>query len=507
MLRLRRRENHLQYEFLPAALEISESPPSPLGRIVIWIIFTIITVAIIWACFGKIDEVAVARGKVVPDGRLKVVQSLEEGIITAIDVSEGQRVKEGQLLVELDSTMKVVDVESLQLAIDTAGIERELLKEALEGKNVHSITSKVNLPDEIETNLLMLAQARDSEYETKKNLLELLVQQSEEQLLISQSDLQKLEESILIIKDKEKTLKKLMESGGIEASNLDKVEKSIEILKEQEENYKKLYESGATAKSEWLDKKNELILAQIEYESQKARVAQEKSSLELNWKNATDELTLTQEELLSQKIRVEQAENKLEEAKTNQDYAVKEREYTILNLIVETDKKIAELESQLTKASKSVQFQSIVSPVDGTVHGLVSNTIGGVVTPAQPIMTIVPDGTPLIIEASLLNKDIGFVTVGQEVAVKFDTFPFQKYGTIKGKVESISPDAFEDEGMGSVYKMKVSLEKSEIMVNGKAVGISPGMAATAEIKTGKKRIIEFFLEPLIKYADESLKIR
>lgn len=97
--------------------------------------------------------------------------------------------------------------------------------------------------------------------------------------------------------------------------------------------------------------------------------------------------------------------------------------------------------------------------------------------------------------------------VGQEVEVKLDTFPFQKYGTLKGEVLLISPDAFEDEKLGQVYKMKVKLEKSTIIVGGNEVNISPGMTVSAEIKTGKRRIIEFFLEPIVKYAKESITIR
>lgn len=507
MLKRLKRENNLQYEFLPAALEISETPPPPLGRIVIWLIFAILSVAILWACLGKVDEVAVARGKVIPDGRLKVVQPLEEGIITAIHVTEGQRVKEGQLLIELDSTMKKVDLESIEKAIDTAKLERDLLKKGLDGEDLQELVSKVNLPDEIKSNLLKLSQSKDSEYQVKKQSMAFVVLQFEEKLQIAVSDMKKLEHNLPMLKEKEQKLKNLIGSGGVEAANLIKLEKSIEILKEQEQKYKELYDSGAIAKNEWLDKYNELALAEKEYESQKARVNQEKGTLELNWKNANDELVLAQKELSTQKIRVEEAKSKLEEAKTNMDNLGKERDTSIINLVVEKDKQITELEGELIKAKKSVQFQSLVAPVEGTVHGLASNTIGGVVTPAQPIMTIVPDDTPLIIEASLLNRDVGFVEVGQEAAIKIDTFPFQKYGTIKGKVEIISPDAFEDEKLGSVYKMKVTPETSGIMVNGKEVHISPGMTVSAEITTGKRRIIEFFLEPIIKYAEESLKLR
>ena len=172
-----------------------------------------------------------------------------------------------------------------------------------------------------------------------------------------------------------------------------------------------------------------------------------------------------------------------------------------------SDKKITALEGELEKARKSKQYQTLTSPVDGTIHGLASNTIGGVVTPAEPILTIVPDGTPLIIEASLLNKDVGFVDVNQEAAVKFDTFSFQKYGTIKGKVVNISPDSVDDEKLGSVYKMKVKLEKNTINVQGKINNICSGMSVSVEIKTGERRIIEFFLEPIAKYAKDSIKLR
>ena len=145
--------------------------------------------------------------------------------------------------------------------------------------------------------------------------------------------------------------------------------------------------------------------------------------------------------------------------------------------------------------------------MSGTVHGLASYTIGGVVTPAQPIVTIVPEGTPLIVEAMALNKDVGFLKTGQEAEIKLDTFPFQRYGTIKAKIVSISPDAFEDEKLGPVYKIKVATEKLHIAVDGKNIPVSPGMAVSVEVKTRKRRIIEFFLSPIVKYADEGLTLR
>ena len=256
---------------------------------------------------------------------------------------------------------------------------------------------------------------------------------------------------------------------------LKKLEKTSAILIEQEAAYRKLYEKDFIARADLLEKQKEFHTIVNEFEAQK-------------------------------KI-VKQAIDSLEEAKKNLETLKKEREKALLTDIVEKEKNIIAIEGEAIKAKKRYELEKLCSPVSGTVHGIASYTIGGVVTPAQPIVTIVPDGTPLVVEAMALNKDIGFLKEGQKAEVKLDTFPFQKYGTIKGKVVSISPDAFEDEKMGPVYKIKVEMERLYIAVDGKKVPVSPGMAVSVEVKTNKRRIIEFFLSPIVKYADESLTLR
>jgi multidrug efflux pump subunit AcrA (membrane-fusion protein) len=197
----------------------------------------------------------------------------------------------------------------------------------------------------------------------------------------------------------------------------------------------------------------------------------------------------------------------IEEARKNLDALQREREKGILSDIVDRERDIIALSGEAIKAKKRSELEKLPSPVDGTVHGLASYTVGGVLTPAQPTVTIVPSGTPLVIEAMALNQDIGFLRLGQEAEVKLDTFPFQKYGTIKGKVIWLSPDAVDDEKLGLVYKMKVEMERTSIAVDGKKIALSPGMSLSVEVKTNKRRIIEFFLSPIIKYATESLTLR
>jgi len=141
------------------------------------------------------------------------------------------------------------------------------------------------------------------------------------------------------------------------------------------------------------------------------------------------------------------------------------------------------------------------------VQQLAVHNIGAVVTPAQDLMVIVPQNGALEVEALLENKDIGFVEVGQSAEIKIDTFPFTRYGTIAGQVVDLSNDAVSDERRGLVYKMRVAMHRSEIDVNGRQVRLSPGMSVSVESKTGTRRMIEFFLSPLLRYADESVRER
>lgn len=165
------------------------------------------------------------------------------------------------------------------------------------------------------------------------------------------------------------------------------------------------------------------------------------------------------------------------------------------------------MEQDLLKADSRGKLMQLTSPVDGTVQQLVVHTVGGVVTPAQPVMVIVPRDNPLEVEAFLENKDIGFVKPNQDAEVKIETFQYAKYGTLHAKVMSVSHDAINDEKRGLIYPMRVKMDKANINVDGTSVSSSPGMAVSVEIKTGKRRVIEYFLSPLMQHTSESLRER
>jgi hemolysin D len=435
----------LEHEFLPPALEIEETPPSPTRRILIWVIFAITVIAFLWSYFGEVDEVAVTRGKIIPDGKVKVIQPMETGVIRAIHVVEGQRVKEGQMLIEMDPTIKQADVESAVKSYSIHLTDKHRLLEELHGRIAP-------LPAAIEKQVspeLMAIQGkfkdvRKAEYSAKEYAARAVVEQKR----------QALQSAVAI---------------------LEKYRKTRDIVREQAQAYESAYKEDYISKMEHLEKQKELFTFEQEHEAQK---------------NA-----------------VQQAREGLREAQQTLMALKREREKTIIGDILEREKNISALEGEMIKARKRYELERLASPVNGTVHGLQSYTVGGVVTPAQPLVTVVPEGTPLIIEAMAENKDIGFIKEGQEAEIKLDTFPFQKYGTIKGVVTSVSPDAFEDEKKGPIYKVKVAMEKKSVLVDGRLVALAPGMAASVEVKTGRRKIIEFFLSPIIKYATESLTLR
>ncbi|SHO53752.1 HlyD family type I secretion periplasmic adaptor subunit [Anaerocolumna xylanovorans] len=438
------KRDNLEYEFLPPALEIEETPPSPLGRFTIWTIFAILIIALVWSYVGKIDEVATARGKVIPEGNVKVIQPLELSTITKIYVSEGQRVKMGQPLMELDSSTKQIDIDSTQKSLDIAKLEKDIYSAELKNKSIDNILIASTLPEDILQSERQQMEASEAEFKAKEESAKSRISQSQDQLDIDKYEL----------------------SG---------IEKKRSKLTEEQSDLKALYEDVGAPKEDVDDKNDDLFDAENSYQKQVLKVRQSKADLKAD-----------EEEL-----------NALQ----------KDRENQLLNLILDRDKKIIDIEAQLNKEKEMLKFQKLSSPVDGTVNGLTTNTIGGVVTPAQPIMSIVPDDATLVVEALVLNQDIGFIKVGQETEIKFDTFPFQRYGVVKGKVIAVSPDAYEDQKLGTVYKIKVQMDKTEVFVVDKCVNIVPGMTATVEVKTGKRKIIEFFLDPFTKSVKESLRMR
>ncbi|WP_052380612.1 HlyD family type I secretion periplasmic adaptor subunit [Paenibacillus camerounensis] len=439
--------DRLEYEFLPAAVEIEETPPAPLGRWLIWTIVILFIIVLAWSYLGKVDEVAVARGKIIPDGRTKVLQPLEGGTIKEVLVSEGEHVQKGQLLIELDSTTSEADLQEMTKQLYVARLQKAMLEAELEGKGFDGLEqgelavagSGIDAEQVLQVQL-QLREARDEEFGSRIKAAELVVSQTRQELHLEQA--------------------------ALELANKDY---SLALMKSQNGG-----DEGFTDSADLLQADNNLNRTLLEIDSQKKKISR--------------------------------AEDALDEAEENVTSIKKQRNRTVLDELVENEKTIYSLESELTKAEKRFELQRLSSPVDGTVHGLSSLTIGGVVSSAEDVISIVPDDTPLIVEATIANQDIGFIKKGQAANLKVDTFPFQKYGYLQGEIIYVSPDAFEDEQLGPVFKAKLKVLSAETS-SGYRIGLTPGMSVSVEAKTGRRRIIDFFLSPLKKAAEESFTLR
>jgi hemolysin D len=429
-------------EFLPAVLEIQQAPPSPIGRAILWTILAVFTAGVLWATFGWIDIVATARGKIIPSGYSKVIQPYEAGVIAAIHVQNGQLVKQGDVLIDLDPTLNRADRDRASNEYRAAKVEAARLRALIAG----SPTFEAPLDGDPQYVLLQGQLLKDQ-------LDEFQARAASAQFLISQ---------------RKAALDQTRE-------NLRRLVATVPMEVERAEAYGKLLAHGAVTKMDFLQAEGQLI---------------DKT-----------------QELAGQRMKFMQDDAALAEAEKNYSVLLSEFQQSKQAELSETETKAASLVQEVTKAGQKADFQRLTTPIDGVVQQLAVHTVGGVVTPAQELLIVVPQDHPVEVEAQVENKDVGFVKNGQIVEVKVETFPFTLYGIIPGKVLSISDDAAPIEKVGLIYPTRVSMDRSTIQVEGRQVNLSPGMAVTVEIKTGQRRVIEYLLSPLLKSVKESLRER
>ena len=442
------KEDRLKYEFLPAAEEIVETPPSPFGHIVLWSITILLVIVLIWSYFGKIDIIAPATGRIVPEGSIKTIQPAVTGVVTNIKVSEGEKVKKGQLLIQLDDSLAKADVHTAEQAVTVAKLERDILAKTLSGEDVTETVNAADIPDNVKQHLIALAESKVSVDEVQRQLLSSSISSAQRQVGVQQQNKQTAENNIATLRARQQELEK----------NL----------------------AGATPSNE-------------------ASIRSELNSVQQQIASLEGSLTTYDQQITQAQAGVGEANEKLNA------YSAENRASTYSD-IIDGEKHITELENTLAKTKQVVEQLAIKAPVDGSVLSLSTKTVGGVVSAAQPVAEVVPEGTKLVVDAMVQNKDIGFIQVGQPVVIKVDTYSFHRYGSLKGTVKTLSPDAISDEKQGLIYKMKVEIDSNETSKN-KSIKVEPGMSVTAEITTGKRRIIEFFLDPLITYTDTSLEVR
>jgi len=237
------------------------------------------------------------------------------------------------------------------------------------------------------------------------------------------------------------------------------------------------------------------------------RLLEQEAASKLDFLQAEEQRIDKAQELAGQRKKLVQDAAALSEAQHNHRVTVNEFQQTKQAELSTIETKAASLMQEVIKAGQKAELQRLVAPVDGVVQQLAMHTVGGIVTPAQQLLVVVPQDHPVEAVAQVENKDVGFVREGQPVEIKVETFPFTLYGTIPGRVLAVSDDAAPIEKVGLVYPTRVSMDRSTILVDGKQVNLSAGMAVTVEIKTGKRRLIQYLLSPLLKSLKESLRER
>lgn len=429
-------------DFLPAVLEVLETPPKPLGRIILWMLLAFVAIAVLWASIGHIDVVASAQGKVIPRGRVKVIQAADVGVVRAIHVTDGTFVRAGEPLIVLDPTATEADASQARQSLVVAAIDRaraRALVDAAAGKTGAFVSPTGISADDARTQTSLVA-ARIAEHRTAIDALREESTQRKSDLSMVAAEVAKIEEQLPLAEEQLASLEKLEKDGLVPRMRVAEVKERVVGLRQ------------------------DLVIRREEITKTRAALAAVDSQM----------------------------------AKVQSEFRAQ-----ALDALTEADANYRLREEEVKKANDKASLTTLTSPIDGTVAQLAVHTIGAVVRPADVLLAIVPQSEELIVEAMVLNKDIGFVRAGQPAEIKLEAFPFTRYGVVNGTIESISTDSVENKELGLVFPCLVKLAQSHITIGDKPIRLEVGFAATAEIKTGDRRIIEFLLSPLSRRLQEA----
>lgn len=411
--------NEHEAEFLPARLALQEAPGSAWLRWSGRTLMAMVVFALLWAIFGKVDIIVNATGRIIPSSRTKTVASIDVASVRALHVTEGQRVRAGDVLIELDSSASDAEHDKAANEVSQARLQvarSQAIARAVENMAAPILPGVAGLPAEAWQAASLQLQAHFDDFKAK---------------------LQRLDGEIVRYAD------------------------ALPLATRRAEDLKSLLEGNTVSHHAWMDaEQTRLDIAGRLMEVRNQRIA-----------------------LMAQ---------------TRKD---------ALDAMTEGNKIIAAAQQDQKRAQAHSRLLKLTAPVDGTVQQLAIHTVGGVVPAAQPLMQIVPLENAVEVEATIDNKDIGFVREGQHASVKVEAFDYTKYGTIASSVRHVSQDAVQDEKRGPIYTAKIVLDQSSMVIEGKSMPLSAGLAVQVDIKTGTRRVIEYVLSPLIRHTGEALRER
>lgn len=430
--------------FSTSAIAMQAKPPARIARMVTLSICSMMLLAMLYAYFAHIDVVATMQGRIVPSGKTKVVQPLDAGIVRAIHVRDGQHVKAGEVLVELDPTTTNADSVRIQREMLEAEADVLRLTALLEGKD--RFAPPDSLPSAIALNQQAVLASRQAEIRSRLAGLD--------------ADIARRQA------DREAV-----------ASSLKQAEASLPLVRKKYAMREELARAGHIAETGLIETRLELLQLEKEADVQRNRLAESAASL-----NAASQ----------QKAQ-----------------AVAEFRARVAAELADAARKRDVARQEWVKADKRRDQQLLRAPIDGVVQQLVVATVGGVVTPAQQLMIIAPDHHVLEVEAQAFNRDVGHLKAGQRAIVKVETYDFTRYGYLEGEVQWVGGDALNDQKLGLVYPLRIRLrdDATPYAVNGRKGRIAPGMSVTADVRIAERRLIEYFLAPMLRYKEESLRER
>lgn len=452
--------------FLPAALSLQETPVHPAPRRLAWCLMGLFALALLWSIVGQVDIVAVAPGRIIVSERTKVIQPLEASVVRRVLVKDGDRVQAGQVLVELDPTMATADKASVQEQLNASASKMMRARALLQSLSNQKLQAPVLLALEAD-----LTQNTGTTPASGGSAADPAATQAADQaqLLSEWQDI-----SARLAKLDAEAARRQAEIATVNET-IAKLQATLPMAQTREADFTKLVGEGFVSSHATQDKTRERVELERDLATQRARLLEARLSMK----------------------------------ETEQAKAAYRAE--TLRLLSDRQAKAAtqhsQLQSEHRKANQRERLTRLAAPVDGVIQQLAIHTTGGVVTAAQPLMIVVPDSSAVTAEVSIANQDIGFVHAGQMADVKFETFAYTKYGTVPARVDVVTADAVTDEKRGSYYPATLTLTAGDMAVDGKRVNLSPGMNITAEIKTGRRRVIEYLLSPVQRAGSESLRER
>ncbi|MGH7999574.1 MAG: HlyD family type I secretion periplasmic adaptor subunit [Brasilonema sp.] len=486
------------------APEQSESTPSvmlkqsPLfSRVILWGLLGMTTLVVIWANFAQIDEAVPAQGKLEPQGTVKEVQTPVNGVVKAVYVKDGQKVRRGDVLLRLDPTAARSQLLSLQQIRNTLKREVIFYRTQLVAKNALSnpqlSIEQTNLSPGIasltKNRMVLLAENRLYRAQLDGNSQNIqLVPEEAARLEFSKVELNSRLADAQLETEK---LERQLNQAQIQLSSSREIKGVSQTILN---NIEKLAKQGGISRMQYLQQQQEVSTRQAEVE----RLTQEQLRLRLAIAQSKEKLKNTmaaaKKDLLT-KI-----------ADNEKQVATLDRELN--KVIIENEKRIAEIDSQISQSQLTLQYQEVRSPSDGIVFDLKAKSPGFVANPSQPVLKIVPDEA-LTAKVFITNKDIGFVRKGMKVNIRIDSFPFSEFGDIKGELVWIGSDSLPPEQVRPYdsFPAKIRLDRQSLVVNNQELPLQSGMSITANVKIRNRTVMSIFSDLFTKQIDSLKSVR